>query len=430
MFKKIENNKSSNKILLILCFLLYFLNIASFFLIKLKFELNGYIYSVSNFDISLGKKFFLKDMHSTTEYFIPGFLKFIISFSFLASLSSLIFLFRKKNKEFLILSFFFNVFPLILLTITSYFPQFNIVNSNILFFYLFFSLMTTFIFHSLIGLNHSFRMLLRVLTIFCVSILILITSYLVISGLPAIFKVGPANLLFGTDWYPNKGLYGIFPFISCSLFVTFGSLILGVPVGVLTAVFLSEFSHPLLSRIINVFIKVLAGIPSVVFGFFGMLVVSPIIKKCFYRYTTGDCLLSATIILSIMILPTIISMSQNSIRSVSKKFLEPSLALGESKARSIFKVIIPAAKNEIISAVFLGLGRALGETMAIIMVSGNSVNMPSLLKSARFLTTAMALEFSYASGLHKQVLFSIGLVLFIIIFIINMFFVIFLKREK
>ena len=161
-----------------------------------------------------------------------------------------------------------------------------------------------------------------------------------------------------------------------------------------------------------------------------MIVIVPAVKFFFKNYTTGDCLLTAIIVLIIMILPTIISISEFSIKYFSDKFLEASLALGESKARSIFRVVLPAAKKGISSGIFLGLGRALGETMAVIMVSGNAVNMPDLLKSSRFLTTAMALEFSYASGMHRQALFSIGLVLFIIIFVINSLFIKFLRQEK
>lgn len=421
MLEKVKNQQL-NKFILFSIIFFYLLNLILFFLFKLNFEADGFLYSVSNFDILTSRGLSFSSF--------PGWLKSLSFICFFSGLSSIVFLIKKKYKEFIVLSSCFIFFPLSFLILNMIIPQIKIINSEFLYFYLFFALISDLIFRSCLGIGTSFRHLLKIVTILCSLILFVISFYLISSGIPAISEIGFLKFLTGTEWAPAKHLFGILPFISCSLVVTFGSLLIGVPIGILTAIFLSEFSHPLLSKIINVFIKVIAGIPSVVLGFFGMLIVAPVVRKMFYNYTSGDCLLTSMIILSIMILPTIISMSENPIRYSSKKYLEPSLALGESKARSIFKVIIPAAKNEIISAVFLGLGRAFGETMAVIMVSGNSVNMPHLLKSSRFLTTAMALEFSYASGLHKRVLYSIGLVLFSIIIILNVIFIVFLRRGK
>jgi phosphate ABC transporter permease protein PstC len=309
------------------------------------------------------------------------------------------------------------------------FHNIKIINIELVWIDFFVSFATFLAFMRLFDVGLLFKNIFRFATFFCIFVLLVMVAYLFASGIPAIFKIGIFNFLFGTEWFPTRNEFGILPFILCSIVVTLGAVIVGVPIGVLTSVFLSEFCHPKLSKIVNVFIKLLAGIPSVVFGFFGMLAVIPIVRKVFYDNTTGDCLLTAIIILSMMILPTIISISESSVKIMSERYLEASLALGESKARSIFKVVIPAAKKGILSGVFLGLGKAIGETMAVIMVSGNAVNFPNLLKSSRFLTTAMALEFSYAAGLHREALFSIGLVLFIMIFFMNMIFVKILKKD-
>ena len=426
MFKKVKDNKTSNKVFTLLSYVLVVINIFFFFFIRPEFQLKNFVYKISNFEIIISKEIF----SDYAVFEIPIWLKLLVSLSFFSILASLFFLYKGKNREFLFLSLPMNFFPIYFFILESVVPEFKSINYGLIFLYLIFSLLSTFFFLCSSGLEFAFRNLFRSIATLCILILFLIIFYLVASGIPAISKIGIFNFIFGLNWVPSKGIFGILPFICCSLVVTFGSFLIGVPMGVLTAIFLSEFSHPFLAKVINFFIKLLAGIPSVVFGFFGMFVVIPMIRNVFYKYTTGDCLLSAIIILSIMILPTIVSISESAIKSASKKYLEASIALGESKARSIFKVVIPAAKNGIVSSAFLGLGKALGETMAVIMVSGNSVNMPNLLKSSRFLTTAMALEFSYASGIHKQALFSIGLVLFIIIFLVNMAFVKFLKKEN
>ncbi len=258
----------------------------------------------------------------------------------------------------------------------------------------------------------------------CISIgfVALITLYMLICGLPAIFEIGFFNFILGNDWQPSNNIYGILPLILCSFSGTLGAIIIGVPIGILTAVFLAEISPNNISNIIRPLIQLLAGIPSVVYGFFGMLFIVPIIRNIFKDLSVGDSLLAVIIILSIMILPTVITISESSLRSVPISYKEASLALGATPIRTIFKITIPAAKSGILSAVILGVGRAIGETMAVIMVAGNVVNMPSILGSVRLLTTGIVLEMSYSSGLHRQALFAIGLVLFVFIMIVNISF--------
>lgn len=408
----------------ILSFILYISSIVLFFSLKADIEFGGYVYKVSCFDVVMHKGLRLED----TVLNFPIWIKIAFCFSLSGGLFSLIFVFLKKIGQ---AAFFSSLFliPSVLVFCNILFHNIKILNIELVWIDFFVSLATFLAFMKLFDVGLLFKNIFRFATFFCIFVLLVMVVYLFVSGVPAIFKIGIFNFLFGTEWLPTKNEFGILPFILCSIVVTLGAVVVGVPIGVLTSVFLSEFCHPKLSKIINVFIKLLAGIPSVVFGFFGMLAVIPIVRKVFYDNTTGDCLLTAIIILSMMILPTIISISESSVKIMSERYFEASLALGESKARSIFKVVVPAAKKGILSGVFLGLGKAVGETMAVIMVSGNAVNFPDLLKSSRFLTTAMALEFSYAAGLHREALFSIGLVLFIMIFIMNMIFVKILKKD-
>ena len=222
--------------------------------------------------------------------------------------------------------------------------------------------------------------------------------------------------------------FGILALILSSIAGTFGAIVIGVPIGILTAVFLSEIASPKVSRFIRPAIELLAGIPSVIYGFFGMLIIVPAIRAVFPGATIGDSLLAAIIILAIMVIPTIVNVTENSLRAVPQSYREASLGLGATATYTIFKITIPAAKSGILSGVILGVGRAIGETMAVIMVAGNVANMPSLLGTVRFLTTGIAMEMSYASGLHRQALFAIGLVLFIFIMIVNISFTIISKR--
>lgn len=259
---------------------------------------------------------------------------------------------------------------------------------------------------------------------------IAMSAYMIYSGTPALFSVGIKEILFSTTWAPTATTpqYGILYIIFTSIVGSAGALILGVPIGLLTAVFLSEIASKNMVRIVEPAVELLAGIPSVVYGIVGVLVINPVIYKLelylfrndpTHQFTGGCNLLAAIIILTIMILPTLINISKSSLKQVPQHYKAASLALGGTKIQTIFKVTIPAAKSGILTAIVLGVGRAIGEAMAIILVSGNSVNSPNLFSSVRFLTTAIVSEMAYSSGVHRQVLFTIGLVLFAFIMIIN-----------
>lgn len=257
-----------------------------------------------------------------------------------------------------------------------------------------------------------------------------ITVYMVINGAPALFQVGIREILFGTAWKPTaeNPSFGILYVILTSIIGTALAVLLGVPIGILTAVFLAETAPRKLAALVKPAVELLAGIPSVVYGLLGLMILNPLMYKLelaifkgsdTHQFTGGANLLSAVIVLAIMILPTVINISESAIRAVHPSLKSASLALGASHIQTIFKVILPAAKSGIITAVVLGVGRAIGEAMAITLVSGSSVNMPLPFNSVRFLTTAIVAEMGYASGLHRQVLFTIGLVLFVFIMIIN-----------
>lgn len=257
-----------------------------------------------------------------------------------------------------------------------------------------------------------------------------ITVYMVINGAPALFQVGIREILFGTAWKPTaeNPSFGILYVILTSIIGTALAVLLGVPIGILTAVFLAETAPRKLAALVKPAVELLAGIPSVVYGLLGLMILNPLMYKLelaifkgsdTHQFTGGANLLSAVIVLAIMILPTVINISESAIRAVHPSLKSASLALGASHIQTIFKVILPAAKSGIITAVVLGVGRAIGEAMAITLVSGSSVNIPLPFNSVRFLTTAIVAEMGYASGLHRQVLFTIGLVLFVFIMIIN-----------
>ena len=258
-----------------------------------------------------------------------------------------------------------------------------------------------------------------------------ISVYMVIAGGPAIAEVGVGKFLLGVIWQPTAQdpQFGILPMILSSIVGTFGSILLGVPIGLLTAVFMSQVAPRGLVKMVRPAVELLAGIPSVVYGLIGMMIIVPMVGKIF-NLASGATMFSAIIVLAIMILPTIISVSETSLDSVREELREASLALGATPIQTIFKVIIPAARSGIVTGVILGIGRAIGETMAIIMVCGNVANMPNLFKSVRFLTTGIASEMSYAGGLHREVLFSIGLVLFIFIMVINIVINRMFKKQK
>ena len=248
----------------------------------------------------------------------------------------------------------------------------------------------------------------------------LITIYMIISGLPAIIEIGPIDFLFGQVWKSTAAepKFGILPFILTSVYGTLGACIIGVPVGLLTAVFLSKMATKPTAAIVRPAVELLSGIPSVVYGLVGAIVLVPLIMDAF-QLKNGTCLLAAILVLAVMILPSIISVSETSLSAVPKEYEEGSLALGATEMETYFKISIPAAKSGVAAGIVLGVGRAVGEAMAVMMVAGNVANMPSLFQSVCFLTTAIAKEMSYSSGLQREALYSIGLVLFVFIMIIN-----------
>ena len=256
--------------------------------------------------------------------------------------------------------------------------------------------------------------------LFSVAAVALITGYMIVAGIPAIREIGLVNFLFGTEWASTASdpKFGILPFILTSIWGTLGAVVIGVPIGLLTAVFLSKIAPPRVAAVVRPAVDLLAGIPSVVYGLIGMMVLVPAVMDIF-NLKSGTCLLAAILVLAVMILPSIVSVSETALNAVPREYEEASLALGATQIETVFRVSIPAAKSGIAAGVVLGVGRAIGEAMAVMMVAGNVANMPGLFKSVRSLTTAVASEMSYASGLQKQALFSIALVLFCFIMIIN-----------
>lgn len=277
---------------------------------------------------------------------------------------------------------------------------------------------------------HGIFLILGLITVGCV---LLITMYLIISGVPAIKEIGLVEFLFGKEWASTAAepKYGILPFILTSVYGTAGAILIGVPLGFFTAVFLSKVANKKVRAVIESAVNLLAGIPSVVYGLVGMLVLVPAIRKIFH-VPDGASLLAAIVVLSIMILPNIIKVSITALDAVPKEYEDASLALGATQTETFFKVSVPASKSGIAAAVVLGVGRAIGEAMAVMMVAGNVANMPSLFESVRFLTTAVASEMAYSSpgSLQRNALFSIALVLFLFIMLINATLNFFLKRDK
>ncbi|MEG1993595.1 MAG: phosphate ABC transporter permease subunit PstC [Oscillospiraceae bacterium] len=254
----------------------------------------------------------------------------------------------------------------------------------------------------------------------CISVIavFLICIFLFANGLPAINEIGFKEFIFGTKWKPTSNLYGIFPMIIGSIYATAGAIIIGVPIGILTSIFMAHFCGERLYKILKPAINLLAGIPSVVYGFFGLMVIVPFIRDTFGG--SGSSLLAASIVLGIMILPTIIGVSEAALRSVPDSYYEGSLALGASHERSVFFAVFPAAKSGVMAGVILGIGRAIGETMAVIMVAGNQAVIPqSIFKGARTLTANIVLEMGYAADLHREALIATAVVLFVFILIIN-----------
>ena len=275
---------------------------------------------------------------------------------------------------------------------------------------------------------HGIFLILGLITVGCV---LLITVYLVAAGIPAIREIGLGKFLLGKKWASTAAepSYGILPFILTSIYGTAGAMLLGVPVGFLTAVYLSKAAPPKVKAVMETAVSLLAGIPSVVSGLVGMLVLVPGVRKLF-GVPDGASLLAAIVVLAVMILPSIVKVSVTALDAVPREYEDASLALGATPVETCFRVSVPAARSGVAAAVVLGVGRAIGEAMAVMMVSGNVPNMPSLFQSVRFLTTAVASEMSYASGLQRQALFSIALVLFLFIMLINAALNFFLKRNQ
>ena len=264
----------------------------------------------------------------------------------------------------------------------------------------------------------------------CTSVLAvaLICIFLFANGIPAMAKIGLPDCLFGMKWKPSNGLYGIFPFILGSIYVTAGAILVGVPVGILAAIYMAKFCNEKVYKIVKPAVDLLAGIPSVVYGFFGMVVLVPAFRNIFGN---GNCVFTASILLGIMILPTIIGVSESAIRAVPDSYYEGSLGLGASHERSVFFAVLPAAKSGILAGIVLGIGRAIGETMAVVMVAGNQAIIPDgMFSGVRTLTSNIVLEMGYATDLHREALIATAVVLFVFILMINLCFAVLKSKEE
>ena len=285
------------------------------------------------------------------------------------------------------------------------------------------------------GMEQAIHLFFLLCGIVAVGFVLCISVYLVISGLPAIREIGLTKFLFGKVWAPTNATtgpqFGILPFILTSVYGTAGALLLGVPVGLMTAIFLAKAAPPRLAAVIRTAVQLLAGIPSVVYGLVGMIVLVPAIRRAF-GLGSGACLLAAILVLTVMVLPSIINVAETALQAVPREYEEASLALGATETETYFRVSLPAARSGVAAAVVLGVGRAIGEAMAIIMVAGNVANMPGLFTSVRFLTTGIISGMSDAAvgSLYQQALFSIGLVLFLFIMLINVLLNVCIKRKK
>ena len=274
-------------------------------------------------------------------------------------------------------------------------------------------------------MNKVLEFLMKIVFLICACIsiaaVIMICVFMFANGVPAIKEIGFVKFLFGTEWRPGQGLYGIGPMIVGSIYVTAGAMVVGAPIGLLTAVFLEKYSSKKIYKIVKPMVNLMAGIPSIIFGFFGLVVIIPAIQSMFD--TSGKGILAASLLLGMMILPTVINTSEAAIRAVPQSYYEGALALGATKERSIFKTVIPAAKSGVMSGIILGMGRAIGETMAVVMVAGNQAILPdSILSGTRTLTSNIVLEMAYATGLQRRALIGTAVVLFVFILIINVCF--------
>lgn len=428
--KKQKRNKSIQTDITLVLSIISFI---SLFFPYAKYNIQGYIYKVTAIDLITAKGLKLEN----SLILIPTITKVSLILALILPILGLILLFMEKPK---VSAFLYTLSSLtsIAVLLATTIMQTNLAYlgiANVTIQYL-----PPFALIILLGLACAIFSLLTkgvellaesiFLVFSCVSIgsVIIITLYMILSGVPAISKIGILNFLLKSTWKPSQDQYGILAMILSSIVATLGAILIGVPIGILTAVFLSEVAPKKLADIVRPAVQLLAGIPSVVYGFFGMLIIVPFIRNLFKNQTIGDSLLAVIIVLAIMVLPTIVSTAETSLRAVPDSYREAALALGTTPVRTIFKITIPAAKSGLLSGVILGVGRAIGETMAVIMVAGNVVNMPSILGSVRLLTTGIVLEMSYSSGLHRQALFAIGLVLFIFIMIVNLSFMAISKK--
>ncbi len=427
-----NKTKTNNTLIELIPIILGIISMFNFFLTYIKYEFSGLIYKASAFDLLIAKGLLVEN----SIIKIPISIKLAIFIGILSCITAIIMLIYNKLTLAGILFVISSLCPIVVL-LSGTKINYSLMNSGVnyintkytlpFFLTLIFNL-TASIFSILLKGNEKLAECIF-FSFSCISIMsvIIITVYMFISGIPAIYEIGLLKFLFGTNWEPSNNQYGILHLILSSIFSMIGAIIIGIPIGLLSAVYLSEIASKRIANLIRPLIQLLAGIPSVVYGFFGMLIIVPFIKYVFPN-TLGDSLLAAIIILFIMVLPTIISTSEISLKSVPNTYKEASLALGATSIKTIFRITIPAAKSGIISGIILGVGRAIGETMAVIMVAGNVVNYPALLKSVRFLTTGIVLEMSYSSGLHRQALFAIGLILFIFIIIVNISFTLISKK--
>lgn len=406
-------------------------SVVMFFLPMMTFVFRDTTYVVSGLDLAFAQGFWVEGKELSGLVGIPVLLRIAVLASAILAVAGSVLLFFRKATLAGIAYVVSGVCPLVMLVSTSSIQsavtQLNISRISVQY-------LIPFLYVLFVGLACAVLSLWTqggerlakslFLVASCVSIgaVLVITVYIIVVGAPAIAEIGVFQFLFGTTWNAQSGQFGILALVLTSIAGTAGAIVLGVPIGVLTAVFLSEIARPRLARIIRPAIELLAGIPSVIYGFFGMLVIVPAIRAVFGGATIGDSLLAAILILAVMIIPTIVNVTEQSLRAVPASYREASLGLGATATHTIFHITIPAARSGILSGVILGVGRAIGETMAVIMVAGNVANLPTLLGTVRFLTTGIAMEMSYASGLHRQALFAIGLVLFVFIMMVNLSF--------
>lgn len=430
---KIQNGKKG------LAVMLGLISVVCFFLPYIRFVFKDTAYTVSGFQLATVRGFVVRGSKLTGLVTIPLLTRAAVIAGLLFAVAGIVLILLKKPViagAFYVLS---GISPLVVLISTSGIQeavtQLNISNITMSYLWPYLYILVGGILCAVLSLwtRGTEKLAESVFLVFsCVSVgsVLLITVYIFAAGAPAIFQIGLGNFLFGSEWNADANSFGILPLILSSIAGTVGAIVIGVPVGILTAVFLAETARPRVAKLVHPAIELLAGIPSVIYGFFGMLVIVPAIRSFppFQNHTIGDSLLAAVIILAIMVLPTIVNVSETALGAVPQAYREASLALGATQTTTIFKVVIPAARSGILAGVILGVGRAIGETMAVIMVAGNVANMPSLLGTVRLLTTGIAMEMSYASGLHRQALFAIGLVLFIFIMIVNISFTYISKR--